>query len=73
MGRDPNQRERKKGRFEGELFLLHDPSILIQFVRRTANTMADKLASNGLQGVGTRTWESRPPDWLWDSLDRDLS
>ncbi|KAH7836036.1 hypothetical protein Vadar_032182 [Vaccinium darrowii] len=43
-----------------------------QFARRTANTVADKLATNGLQCVGTRTWEFRPPDWLREFLDRDL-
>ncbi|KAG5538530.1 hypothetical protein RHGRI_019194 [Rhododendron griersonianum] len=41
---------REKGRFQWCGF---------QLVRQTANAVANNLASHGLRGVGTRTWESR--------------
>ncbi|KAI8556794.1 hypothetical protein RHMOL_Rhmol05G0283100 [Rhododendron molle] len=36
-------------------------SCLFRFVRRSANVVADTLASHGVQGSGFKTWEARPP------------
>lgn len=33
--------------------------------------VADKLASHGVQGFYSKTWEARPPLWLLSFLGRD--
>ncbi|XP_058223051.1 uncharacterized protein LOC131332769 [Rhododendron vialii] len=43
----------------------------VVFVRRSANGVADALAKHGLRGSGVRTWEARPPDWLFSPLGKD--
>lgn len=46
-------------------------SCLFRFVRRSANVVADTLASHGVRGFGSKTWEARPLSWLLRSLGRD--
>lgn len=33
-----------------------------QFIRRWANTVANKLANYGLRGFGLKTWKAKPPN-----------
>lgn len=44
---------------------------LVQIVRRSANVVADKLASFGVRGSTWMTWEAKPSDWLLSFLRRD--
>lgn len=56
--------------FDGQRLVLCGVSSSLS-VRRTANSVAHVLASSGLRGSGIKTWESRPPLWLLNSIEHD--
>ncbi|KAI8535587.1 hypothetical protein RHMOL_Rhmol10G0185900 [Rhododendron molle] len=46
-------------------------SCLFRCMRRSANVVADTLASHDVRGSSSKTWEARSPSWLLRSLGRD--